>query len=702
MLDSKLFRQLTDPASVAVVGASDPSTSAYGGQIFRHLVERGGRSVHPVNRRLAGTTIGGLECVARVSDLAEAPELVIVVTPSGAVPDVLEDAAASGCRTAIVVSSYQGADAAGSTEFDGEVKAIADAHGMCVLGPNTIGVVNAPASFVGTFGTGLDHGFSDGGISLVSQSGAAISFLVQRFAGTAFGFAHLISTGNEAALDYVDLLEAVVEDGATRTLLLVIEGIRDGQGLRRALRRAHERGIRVGALKLGISAAGATAAKSHTGRLTGQAEIYEAVFEECGVVHCRSYSQLFDVAMRSEADQRLGARTAGRKAAVVTVSGGLAVAAADALADRGWSLPQPSDSVARAVGELAEGGAVANPYDIAGLSQPAALAEIVDVLSRSHEYDEVFLVGGAKTTAMHRAVDARLGEVAVNEQRCPVAVSWLGLSDRRRTTLASFGLPVWEDPLDAIHTATLVRDTDRVPIHQAAAAPDEVDWPSVRASPGADGAEDAFGLLASAGLTVVDHRRLPGTASAEALVDSATELGFPVVLKVERPGVIHKTEHAGVFVDIRSASELVAALEVVRAGAAQSLSEAALVVQSMVDGVEVLVGAVKDDVFGHVLTVGVGGTRAELLKQTASTVLPASGADLRRLVESNQVLSALLSGYRGAEPADTAALHRMLTRLAVWLTTSAHDVVELDLNPVIVTSDDAVIVDVAILGRDRA
>lgn len=712
------FELLTNPASVAVVGASN-APGSYGWRVFKILQDYGrDLRTYAVNPRHAGTSIQGVTALSSLRDLPEAPDCTLVVTPPPTVPGVLADMATVGGRAGVVLSAPHGSGLDSSRKFDEEVAGLADQHNLRLIGPNSMGLISPATGFAGTFGSGMLTNTGDedpappGGIAMLSQSGAAISYLLEEHRGRGIGYSHLISTGNEAVVGFTDLLECLVQDPATHTIVLFIEAIKDGRRLRRAIETARRTGKAVVMMRIGTTDAGRAAAQSHSGRLAGTTGPYTALADDLDVIQVHSYQHLFDTFRILHAfpptDERVG-WSGGRRAAIITTSGGAAVAAIDELQQYGWTVPALSEDLRRRLDQALGEQGHDNPLDLLGLWRDDwRMAETLRILGGSGELDAVIAaLGGGGPLASEVC---RLAAEAATSDEVPIPVVFASLGLRRdaQHTLERSGAAIVPDLTRAV---TGLEDRLRsagVPPARVAAGGHE----RTHATGADDGGRDSEGDVPSGevmrrlherGVRCAPFRTVALAEDASALQEAAMDLGYPVALKIEHPGLLHKSDVGGVVVDVRTADEVADAhrrLLAVISGA--GLGDAQVVVQRMVRGVEVIVGAQFDESFGHLLVVGLGGTLAELVDDVRLALLPVSKERIGRLVLGHERLAVLLAGHRGERTVDTESLIAEICKIAAWIGEEGSRLLEFDVNPLTATPDGAFVVDArAVYARDE-
>lgn len=695
------FEALTNPLSVAVVGATTPERSWFGGRAFRNLAAGSAeRRLYAVNPRLAGEHLLGRSVFPDVASLPETPDLTVVLTPAATVPAVLEDVGRAGGRRVLLCTASRDADA--KDGFAEEIRALANRFGLCLIGGNSMGIISPPHDLAATFSSASDRGIPAGTTAYISQSGAAITYLVAALRGSPIGYSHLISTGDEIVVQLPEILERVVDDDRTESIVLFLEGTAAGAKLRHVLTKAQAIGKPVVVLKVGRTAAGREAAQSHTGRMTGDDDVYRALFAETGVAVAESYEQLHDIARRIG---MVGRRVAaGRRAAVVTTSGGTGVVAADGLVDRGWVLPAPSDATSE---RLAAAGAQppANPLDATGSFQVTdRLATMIGLLGRSGEYDELLLLTGAGGDSA-RDIAAHLAATA-EDLATPVTCAWIAPSDPTViATLERAGIPVYPDPTRAVRSvhAHVTANGDPEARQRAKALLELLDAePAVSVTSTRPlTAAQLFTELTNANVPCAPWAAVDPEGTDDDLLAAVRGIGYPVVLKIDSTRQLHKTELGGVVSRIESDEQLLAARDRLRLVVEAADPDAQLMLQKMLTGVEVLVGARHDPSFGPVLAIGLGGVLAELFADVQPVLLPALPEELDRVLDGHARLAALLAGYRAGPAADVDSLRHAVHALARWVAGPGAAYAEVDCNPVIATPEGAFVVDVrAIVAHD--
>jgi acetate---CoA ligase (ADP-forming) len=673
---TSLFR----PGSIAVVGASrNPRT--VGGAVFHNLLAGGFTgAVYPVNPN--APSVQSVKAWPRLEDLPEVPELVVVAVPPRQALEVVLAAANLGTKAAVILTAGFGETGPAGRELELKIRQIARGKGMRVLGPNCLGVLTPdPAVRMNaTFGTTFPP---HGNIAFASQSGAIGLAAVDLAADLGIGISAFASLGNKADISGNDVLEHFEHDPQTRTLLLYLESFGNPARFREiATRVARSKPIVL--VKSGRSGAGARAAGSHTGSMAGPDASISALCRQTGVIRAETMEQLFDVAALL-AGQPL---PRGRKVAVVTNAGGPGILAADAIEGSGLSCPPLSESTQQALrAVLRPAASVGNPVDILADADAVTYGKALEQVARDPEIDAVIAMYVPPITGDALAVAREITRVTAETDK-PVLVCFAGTFGVQEAfaLLRSRQVPCYrfpEAPARALALAAEHAEWRRAPEalpEPAGPAPKD----AVRALEVARQRLGAPGGWLSLGetetfarawdLPLVTARRV--CAEVPAVVRAAASLSYPVVLKADVPGLIHKSDVGAVALGLDSAARVEEAAQRML-----QLSPTGFLVQSQVmDGEEWIVGAVRDPVFGPLVTVGAGGTRTELVRDVHQRLAPLSATDVDALMTMPRV-GQTLGGWRGDGPLDGAALAHVIR--TVGRAACGHpEITDLELNPV--------------------
>jgi acetyl coenzyme A synthetase (ADP forming)-like protein len=676
------LRPFFAPTSVAVVGASRRRGSI-GGELFRNLLaaEFTG-TAFPVNR--SGDSVAGVRAYSSIEEIADPVELAVICVPGAQVLDATESALRKGVRSLCVISSGFAETGPEGRERQERLLALVRAHGARLVGPNCLGIASSSANLNATF---APRALPPGRIGFSSQSGALGLALLERAAERNLGFSSFVSIGNKADVSSNDLLEWWEEDADTDVVLLYLESFGNPRKFGRLAQRVARRKP-ILALKAGTTGAGARAASSHTAALAGSEAAVDALFRHAGVLRARTLEELVDAAALFSSQPL----PAGRRVAVMTNAGGLGILCADACEAAGLSLPElASETVTALAQALPREASLSNPVDLLGSATAETYSAVLPPLLADPHVDALIVlfvppvIAGAEEVAA--AIQRTLETLPPTKPVLAVIMSADGTpAALRASTSVVAAFPYPESAASALGLAAqrgewLRRPAGTVPLVNG------IDAPAARAIveaelSTADGwlaARPARALLEAYGVPVVPER---GAANVDEAVDSAQELGFPVVIKTAAAGA-HKTETGGVALDLRTEEHVRDA--VARIGAP-------VIVQPFLRrGIELLAGSVQDSVFGPLVAFGPGGVLAELIGDAGFRIAPLTDVDAEELVCEGKA-GRLVAGFRGAPPADKAALVDLIHRLA-RLAEDLPEVRELDLNPVIATAEGCVAVD---------
>ena len=673
---------LWSPRSVAVLGVSR-NPAKLGHRLLKNVLDGGfAGSVFPVNP--SGEPILGLPTVAKVGDLPADIDLALVSLPGPEVLAAVKALAGRRVKVTVILSSGFGEVGAEGRRVQAELRAVAAESGTRLVGPNCMGVYSSPGRLNGTYFWDLPR--TAGGISVVSQSGAYGGLIMRHLGSLGLGLSKFLSIGNQVDLEVADLLDDLAADPETTLIAAFIESIGDGRRFVEAARRATDRKPVV-VLKGGRTEAGRRAAGSHTGALAGTFEVYQAAFRRAGIVACRETEEFFDAIQCLAAH---GAKTRrGRGVAIITVSGGPSVIAADTAEALGLRVPVLAPSVRRRLGKLLPSfAALGNPVDLTPQVDPAAIAEAARLVLSQDE------IGGA--VAINVGLDLAefadgliQGSQSAGKPLVACAVDVPGVAEKFKAA----GVPVYPTPERAVraYRALTLAAKERELLPPPALPPR---LPAalrrlLETGRGPLPYDAARRLLATYGVPFCREGR---AASPTEAVRVAKRLGYPVVVKAERPGLLHKTEAQAVRADVHNPREL----EAVCREMTKRLGSGPFLVQQQVKrGVELLIGGKRDPTFGPLVVCGTGGILTEALGDVSLRLAPLGPTGAREMLKEG-LKGRLLQGVRGMPPCDPEPLVKILLAASRLLTDHPR-IVELDLNPVIATGRKALAVDALLI-----
>ena len=679
--------RMLNPRSIAVVGATP--RMQYGGRFLAASMGASDRvNVYPVNPRYE--EIQGVTAYASVSDLPEAPDVVGIVVPYHAVLDTLRESHARGAKSAIVISAgfaERGED--DRRELQVELGKFARESGVRVSGPNCLGLANLKDDIWASASSRGAAGLS-GPIGLVCQSGAsAFGPFLTRAVDEGIGFTYIVSTGNEADLDFCDFARYLIDDDDTRVIAGFVEGFKDGRKFIEVARLAAEKGKPIVLIKIGRSDLGSRAAGSHTAALTGVDARYDAAFAQYGVIRVQDYDDLLQVSNLLARSHR----PPHRGVAVVSHSGGISSLTADMFGQAGLDLPPLSDRSRDGINGILKGfGWAANPSDVTGFANSDDFPAIMSYMADDENVGTLVVASaGADPQATQVIAQRDYGGK-------PVAFLWTGTrgAESGLPMLRKAGIPVFYVPDKLAAGVRYLNDyhewrDERLGRGFGAAEPMTPDQEAAAGQLSGAGSalseHDSKGLIAAFG---VPTTREEVAADADAAVAAAERLSYPVVLKVNSADLLHKTEAGAIRLGLRDAADVRAAFSEVAANAGRYDAGARIegaVVQEMVSaGVETIVGVSYDTQLGPVLLFGIGGVMVEVYNDVALRLCPVTREDALEMID--EVKGArLLQGFRGAPAADVDALADALVNVSRMAVNLEGRLAELDINPLMVLPD---------------
>ncbi len=682
-----MLKPFFEPSSVAVIGASSNPTKL-GYAVLRNLVEGGyaqrGR-VYPIN---PGTReILGYPAYPSVVDVPDAIDLAVVVIPYPHVPEALRTCGQKGIPAAIVISA--GFREAGREGLERELELVSIAHqyNIRLVGPNCLGVIDTFTPLNATFAAGNPP---SGPLAFMSQSGALGTAVLDIALAGRLGLSKFVSLGNKADVSEIDLLEAWKDDGHTRVILIYTEGMPNGQEFIRVARRVTQKKPVV-AIKSGVTQASSRAVSSHTGSLAGSEQAYQAAFQQAGVLRADSMEALFDMALALGYQPPLQ----GDRIAIITNAGGPGILATDALERAGLTLARfELETIYKLEQYLPDAASAANPVDVLGDALADRYQFALEPVANDPNVDGLLVL---LTPQAMTEIDATAEVVSrlANKINKPLLACFMGEVKIKSgiDILTAHGVPNYPFPERAASALRAMADYRRI---RSRPTPEyttlEVNRKAVR--------EVIDRVIAENRLTIGDAEareilkayglRIPRSEIAETperAIEIANQVGYPVVLKIASPDILHKTDVGGVKVGLSNAADVRDAYELITYRAQRYVPDARIwgcLVQEMVPpgGLEVLVGMNRDPQFGPLITFGLGGIYVETLKDVTFRVTPFSAQEAEEMLSEIRAHS-LLDGVRGQPPADKNAIIDALLRIS-QLVQDFPEIAELDINPLMV------------------
>lgn len=678
MLETLLY-----PQTVAVIGASrNPEKVGYA---FMHNLTRTGfkGTIVPIN--LEAPDILGVKCYKSLDEFGGKIDLSVIVVGGKYVKQSVQDSIKAGAKTIIVITAGFKEVGTKGAEAEKELVDICKAAGVRLMGPNCLGVLNTHHSMNATFAPTVPP---TGHISVISQSGALCVAILDWAASQKLGLGKVISFGNKADLNEVDFLQALAEDKETKVVAGYLESIKEGDKFLRVAQEAAA--IKpVVILKVGITQAGAKAASSHTGSLAGADMAYGAAFKRAGVIRAENFEALFDYAL-AFATQPL---PAGNRVAIITNAGGPGIMAADAAETLGFKMPMPSAAIVAKLREvLPPTASFGNPVDVIGDAEPERYIRALELLQEDENIDAIIVVATPQNMTRPLELAERLAKT--HNGKKPLLTAFMGGEEvaAGKAKLMELGIPNYPAPDRAVAALKAMVDyaawrrrpariVTRFPVNRRRVER-VIQW-HVRSATQQVGEVEAKEILKAYEFNILGGALARNSAEA---VEAANRIGYPVVLKISSPEIIHKSDFGGVRINLANAEQVRDAFDLmmlrVQRRAPNAYIRGAYVEKMGIKGREVILGMTRDPQFGPMLMFGLGGIFVEVMKDVTFHLAPITQDEAMQMLMGTRSY-ALLKGARGQAPVDLLAIAGALQRIS-QLATDYPEIKELDINPFIV------------------
>ncbi len=704
---SNSMKAFFEPNSVAVVGATDRKGSVGRVVLENLLLAQDRRAVYPVNPNRE--TLLDVKCYPNLSALPEAPELVVIVTNAKFVVDVVDEAAKIGVKNVIIVSSgFREAGEEGK-QREKTILEIARANGMRLIGPNCLGVIRPSANLNATFANRTPK---NGGIAFLSQSGALGTAVLDWAASRDIGFSAFVSLGTMLDVDFGDLTDYLGADPQTRSIIIYLESL--GNSLVNARKfmsaaRGFARTKPIIVIKPGKFQESRKAAQSHTGAMAGEDMYYEAVFDRAGTVRVEQIEDLFNCASILDS-AKLPKK---RDVAIVTNAGGPAVLATDAVVSRGGKLAELTPETIAALNEhLPAFWSKSNPIDILGDADEARYEKAIETALKDPNVSGAIVIytpqGAADPTRLAETI-IRMAETNTK----PILTVMMGSEEvaEARQRFYDHNVPTYEFPEEAIKTYLYMYQYQRH-LEELYETPEDL---PVSSNPPKNYLKIFTRKAIKEGRTLLSEENskellttygIPSTipmfaADADEAARIASEIGYPVVMKISSPDISHKSDVEGVILGLTSDKEVKKAFARMMANVKQHKPEARIdgvTIQRMITDYdyELIIGSKKDPVLGPMILFGRGGVETEVYRDIAVGIPPLNQKLARRVMERTRTYSVLANGFRAKPPANLRVLDEMLVKVSN-LIIDFPEIKELDINPLVVSGDSAHALDARII-----
>ncbi|MBT3055609.1 MAG: bifunctional acetate--CoA ligase family protein/GNAT family N-acetyltransferase [Candidatus Thiodiazotropha sp. (ex Codakia orbicularis)] len=702
-MQSHYLTSLFSPKSIAMFGASDRKNSV-GEVVFKNLISSGFKGdIYPIN--LKHDKVQGIKAYNSIEAIIKPVELAVVATPAKTIPAIVQACGEQGVKTMIILSAGFRESGTAGRRLEDKIVELAKDYGMRFIGPNCLGLIRPDQGINITFG---NNNAAPGNLALVSQSGAICTAILDWAEVNDIGFSTVISTGIGADLDFGDYLDFLVSDPMTDSILLYVEGIKDARRFMSGLRAA-ARIKPVIVLKVGRHAAGAEASMSHTGALVGSDETFSAALSRSGVLRVETISQLFSAAKALSSRYRVY----GDRLAIITNGGGPGVMAADRASDLNIELAELNDQTIDALNKvLPDVWSHGNPVDIIGDAPPERYRAAVDICLNDPGVDGTIVILTPQAMTEPEEVARALIDLADSHKK-PILTSWMGGKqiETARKLFKDARLPSFrtlENAVDAFSYLSSYQKNQRLLLQTPAKSSRR------HIQPDTEGARliiesalseqrkiltepESFALLGAFRINAV--RNGIARSANEALI-LAESIGFPVAMKIYSPDISHKSDAGGIRLNISNAQVVRSTyrdlIEQVKETRPEANVEGVTVEQmyQSPNGRELLIGIVRDPVFGPVISFGSGGTAVEVMGDSAIALPPLNRSLASDLIDRTKAAK-LLSQFRHMPPANREALIDVLLRVST-MACELPWIREMDINPLIVDDQGAVAVDARI------
>jgi acetyltransferase len=674
-----------NPKSVAIIGASREKNKV-GHEILANLIAAGYKgTLFPVNPK--ADSIEDIKCHPDLQSIGQIPDLVIIIVPAKIVPGVMEQCAEVKAKSVIIITAGFKEVGKEGKQLEEQVIQIAKRAGIRVIGPNCLGVI-APANRLNaSFGGDLP---AEGVTGYISQSGALLAAILDMANTYGIGFSKLVSIGNKADVDELDVIQALGQDSHTEVIAGYLESIADGNNfVRQAEKISHSKPILL--IKSGGTSAGAKAASSHTGSLAGGEVAYESAFQRAGIIRCNSIKEQFDYA-RVFADQPL---PAGPSVAIITNAGGPGIMAADAIERKGLTFAQPADeTVQKLASKLPAAANLHNPIDILGDALADRYEFALDVVLDDPNVNTVLVLLTPQAMTDPVGTAKAVVSIARKKPQKPILACFLGAEKvaEGARILAGGKIPQYDSPENAIGTIRVMADyvmwrnkPKRVvklfPVNRRKV--ETIIERHLRRGDRDIGETDSKAIVEAYGFKTPEGT-IANTAEQAATI--ANQVGYPVVLKIWSSEIVHKSDVGGVRLGLKDEQEVKDAFDLMMYRIPKRRPDAhilgVLVEKMHKVGKEVILGMNRDPNFGPLMMFGMGGIMVEALRDVSFYLAPLTEDEAKQMLMNTRTYR-ILKGTRGEEGVDIDAIAEGLQRLS-QLVTEFPQIQEMDINPYVV------------------
>ncbi len=706
-MNKHYLNTLFSPKSVAVFGASNRIDSI-GYIVFNNLLtSQFNGALFPINLKEA--EIQGKKAYKTITEINEPVELAVIATPPHTIPDIIECCGLHGVKAAIIITAGFSETGKDGAALEQKLLENAKRYNIRLIGPNCLGIMRPSIGLNATFNKGSTN---KGNIAFVSQSGALCTAILDWAQNNDVGFSSVVSMGSSTDVDFGEILDYLVSDYETQSILLYIEGIRNARAFMSALRSA-ARIKPIILVKVGRHASGSKAAMSHTASLVGSDDVFDAAVKRAGVVRVQSVSQLFTAAKALSC----GFHPTGNRLAIVTNGGGPGVMAADRASDLGLNIAALSEGTINYLNaHLPSNWSHSNPVDIIGDALSDRYHHAVKACLEDVNVDGVLVI--LTPQAMTKPLESALEVIQLSEKsRKPLLACWMGETQvaEARKTFAQAKKPYFGTPEPAVEVFAHLSDyyrNQRLLMQMPGPLSSHIE-PNIKSAnsiveKALKERRSVLSEMESKALLEAFHIPVATIMIAHSKKEAvliAEQLGFPIVMKVNSKQITHKSDIGGVILNITNAQEVQDTFEKIIAAARLHKPEAiieGIAVESMSvkpNGRELMIGVSTDPIFGPVITFGSGGIAVEVMHDRAIALPPLNHFLVKDLIENTHI-AAMLGPFRGKPAIDMAALEEILLRVSEMVC-ELPALKEMDINPLIVDEHGAIAVDARVMITHR-
>lgn len=689
MSDENLKNIFLSPSSIAVIGASEKP--GVGKAIFSNILNGYKGKIYPITP--TNPTVFDLKAYKSVLDVEDDIDLAVVATPNRTVPAVMEEIGKKNIKSCIIVSAgFKEVDENGA-KLEQQIQDIGKKYGTRIIGPNCLGIMSLTDQNLMNL-TFLKITPKHGEIALVSQSGAICAATVEDAIAQGIGFSKVISMGNKVDMNETDILELLEDDPYTKVIVMYLEDIHDGRKFMITSKRITlEKRKPIIVLKSGRTPEGAKAAMSHTGALMGADEVYDAVFKQAGVIRVDTMQELFELAT-AFSKQPLPLDNKG--AVIVSNAGGPAIISTDSCSKYGIKMADISQSRENISKVIPPHGSSRNPVDIVGDADYNRFEKVLKEVLSNPNVGSVVTMCTPSATLDYNDLARTIIRTSKDSGKTMLA-ALMGLAEGvdNKSILSEGGVPHFMYAEPAIRTLDSMYKFGKWLTNKEEPLPTfTADKEKVRNVLSTVYDEGRTNLLEDEGYSVLQAYGFPIPKSKlvnneDDAIKAATEIGFPVVMKITSKDIIHKSESGGVKVGLKNAEDVKNAynsiLSNVKNYNPNAKIEGVLVQEMVTNSKELILGAKQDKLFGPLLMFGLGGIYVEILKDVNFRLAPISQSEAQEMVESIKTIS-LLKGARGEKPSDIPSIVDCLLRLS-QLIVDFPEIEEFDINPLLVLEE---------------